>query len=106
MRVRLWGTRGSIATPGPGTVKFGGNTSCAEMSTDAGGRFILDCGTGARPLGIELAQNGPKPLHANILLSHTHWDHIQGFPFLAPLFIPSSRISVYASKGGAHSLAD
>jgi len=104
MRVRFWGTRGSIATPGAGTTRFGGNTSCVEVVTSSGGRFIIDCGTGARALGVELAANGPKPLSANILLSHTHWDHIQGFPFFAPLFVPGSRIAAFAPLGSSGSL--
>ncbi len=106
MRVRFWGTRGSIATPGPTTVRFGGNTCCVEVITNAGQRFILDCGTGARPLGIELMQKGPRPLKASILLSHTHWDHIQGFPFFAPLFIPGNEFSIAAPEGVGGSLAN
>ncbi|MDZ4797353.1 MAG: response regulator [Bryobacteraceae bacterium] len=106
MRVKFWGTRGSIATPGPGTVHFGGNTSCVEVTTDAGVRFILDCGTGARLLGLHLMANCPKPLQGNLLLSHTHWDHIQGFPFFVPLFVPGNRFSVYAPQGAGASLGD
>ena len=105
MRVRFWGTRGSIATPGSGTTKFGGNTSCVEAVTNAGVRFVFDCGTGARLLGLQLAAGAQKPITLNILLSHTHWDHIQGFPFFAPVFMPGSRIAVYAPKGGGHSLS-
>ena len=106
MRVRFWGTRGSIATPGPTTVRFGGNTCCVEVATDAGQRFVLDCGTGARPLGMELMQNEPRPLKATILLSHTHWDHIQGFPFFAPLFVPGNEFTICAPEGVGASLAD
>ena len=104
MRVRFWGTRGSIATPGPGTVRFGGNTSCVEVVAAGGKRFILDCGTGARPLGIHLMGAAPRPLSAAILLSHTHWDHIQGFPFFAPVFVPGNEIAVYAPLGCGGSL--
>jgi len=104
MRVRFWGTRGSIATPGPGTVRFGGNTSCVEITTAVGVRFVIDCGTGARPLGLHL-MTAPKPLTANILLSHVHWDHIQGFPFFTPLFIPGNRIRVYGPAGAGGSLS-
>ena len=62
MRVRFWGTRGSIATPGTGTVRFGGNTSCVEVITNSGVRFVFDCGTGARPLGLDLVAHAPKPI--------------------------------------------
>jgi len=106
MRVRFWGTRGSIATPGPETIHFGGNTSCVEVCMEAGGRVIFDCGTGARALGLELITRAPKPISAAILLSHTHWDHIQGFPFFAPIFLPGSKISVYAPEGAGRSLRE
>jgi len=103
MRVRFWGTRGSIATPGPGTVHFGGNTSCVELTT-ADERLIFDCGTGARALGATLMATASRPVRASILLGHMHWDHIQGFPFFAPIFVPGNTISVYAPEGGQHTL--
>jgi CheY-like chemotaxis protein len=107
MRVRFWGTRGSIATPGPDTVRFGGNTSCVEVTTDSGACFILDCGTGARALGAALLKKSQgRPLSVTILLSHTHWDHIQGFPFFAPLFVPGNRITVCGPEGCARSLRE
>ena len=106
MRVRFWGTRGSIATPGPGTVRFGGNTSCVSVTTSGGACFIFDCGTGARPLGAELMAHPPKPISATILLSHTHWDHIQGFPFFAPLFAPGNQITVCGPEGSGQSLRE
>src|SRR5580658_5907788 len=106
MYLRFWGTRGSIATPGPATNEFGGNTSCVEVVTDSGVRFILDCGTGARPLGAHLMAHEPKPIAATILLSHTHWDHIQGFPFFTPLFVPGNKITVCGPEGSAGSLRD
>ena len=106
MRVRFWGTRGSIATPGPDTVRFGGNTSCVSLTTDAGAHVIFDCGTGARALGAALMAQPAKPIDATILLSHTHWDHIQGFPFFAPLFVPGNRITVCGPEGSARSLRD
>src|SRR6478672_3911745 len=106
MRVRFWGTRGSIAAPGPGTVRFGGNTSCVGVTTSGGTCFIFDCGTGARPLGAELMAHTPKPISATILLSHTHWDHIQGFPFFAPLFVPGNQITVCGPEGSGHSLRE
>lgn len=104
MLLRFWGTRGSIATPGPSTIRYGGNTSCVEAVTSAGHRFIFDCGTGARQLGGYLMANAPKPIEATILLSHFHWDHIQGFPFFAPVFIPGNRITVCGPQGGNSTL--
>src|SRR5581483_8799180 len=98
MRVRFWGTRGSIATPGAGTVRFGGNTSCVELQTGSGETFIFDVGTGARPLGDALMARTTGALSATILLTHTHWDHIQGFPFFGPLFVHGNRFAVYAPE--------
>jgi CheY-like chemotaxis protein/phosphoribosyl 1,2-cyclic phosphodiesterase len=106
MRVRFWGTRGSIATPGPDTVRFGGNTSCVQVTTDARASFILDCGTGARSLGASLMARAAQPVAATILLSHTHWDHIQGFPFFAPLFMPGNRVTVCGPEGSGRSLRE
>jgi phosphoribosyl 1,2-cyclic phosphodiesterase len=104
MLVRFWGTRGSIAAPGPDTIHFGGNTSCVELTTDDHRRFVVDCGTGARPLGVHWMANVPRPVRACILIGHTHWDHIQGFPFFAPLFISGNEFSVYAPNGEGNSL--
>ncbi len=98
MRLRFWGTRGSIAVPGPDTVRYGGNTSCVEVvSNDV--LIILDCGTGVRGLGLDLMANRKPPIEAHILLSHTHWDHIQGFPFFPPALAPGNRITVYSARG-------
>jgi CheY-like chemotaxis protein len=87
-------------------VRFGGNTSCVDVTTRGGARFILDCGTGARLLGEELMAHTPLPLSATILLSHTHWDHIQGFPFFAPLFVPGNEITVCGPEGSGRSLRE
>ena len=106
MRLRFWGTRGSIATPGPSTIRYGGNTSCVEVVTKAGHRFVFDCGTGARPLGMDLMANAAKPVTATLLLSHTHWDHIQGFPFFIPLFVPGNSFTVCGPLGSHSSLPD
>src|ERR1700722_12059474 len=106
MRVRFWGTRGSIAAPGPDTIRFGGNTSCVAVTTNAGACFILDCGTGVRGLGAALMAQGSGPISATILLSNTRWDHIQGFPFFAPLFVPGNRITICGPEGGGGSLRD
>ncbi len=106
MRLCFWGTRGSIATPGPDTIHYGGNTSCIELTTDAGAHLILDCGTGARVLGNNLMAKADGPLSAAILLTHTHWDHIQGFPFFAPLFVHGNHFTVYGPEGSHLSLHD
>ena len=106
MLARFWGTRGSIAAPGPRTNHFGGNTSCVELTPPSGGVVVLDCGTGARPLGNRLLDHASGPLSATILLTHTHWDHIQGFPFFAPLFQPDNHFKVYGPEGAHLSLRD
>ena len=88
MRIKFWGVRGSIPTPGPDTVEIGGNTSCVEVR--AGNALIIfDGGTGLRLLGQQLAAE--MPLTAHVFFSHVHWDHIQGFPFFTPAFIPGTR---------------
>ncbi len=106
MRLRFWGTRGSIAAPGPSTNHFGGNTSCVELTTPGGAILVLDCGTGARLLGDRLQSGNSEPVSATILLTHTHWDHIQGFPFFAPLFVPRNRFVIYGPEGAHQSLRD
>jgi ribonuclease BN (tRNA processing enzyme) len=98
MRVRFFGTRGSIATPGPHTLRYGGNTSCTEVQSSAGTLVILDMGTGATVLGRELMARG-EPSRGHILISHTHWDHIQGIPFFAPLFVPGFEWDIYGPRG-------
>jgi phosphoribosyl 1,2-cyclic phosphodiesterase len=93
LHVRIWGCRGSIPCPGASTVEFGGNTACLEIR--AGDKLVIvDMGTGIRPLGDWLMENDfPKgPIDADIFLTHTHWDHIMGFPMFAPLFIPSTKL--------------
>src|SRR5271170_2876690 len=106
MLARFWGTRGSIASPGPGTNRFGGNTSCVELTTPSGGILVLDCGTGARSLGNRLLAYAAGPVSATILFTHTHWDHIQGFPFFAPLFQTDNHFTVYGPEGAHLSLRD
>lgn len=98
MRVRFWGTRGCIPTPGRQTIRFGGNTPCVELRTDDGTILILDCGTGARALGLELHRL-PRPLKLNLLIGHTHWDYIQGFPFFFQSLSPDTEVSIYAPAG-------
>lgn len=97
MRVQFWGTRGSIATPGPETNRYGGNTPCVEAQADDGTRLIFDCGTGARKLGLALAKGGP--VRAHVFIGHTHADHIQGLPFFVPAFVPGSHLTFYGPPG-------
>jgi phosphoribosyl 1,2-cyclic phosphodiesterase len=106
MRIRFWGTRGSLAKPGPSTVRYGGNTSCVEVRPADGTLIILDCGTGAHDLGRSLMASGERPVRGHLLLTHTHWDHIQGFPFFAPLFIQGNEFDVYAPQGLGQRLED
>lgn len=106
MRIQFWGTRGSIARPGPATARYGGNTSCVEVRSDRGTLIVIDCGTGAYALGEHLLAQGSAPLHGHILISHTHWDHIQGIPFFAPLHAPGNEWDIYGPKGLSQSLAE
>jgi len=86
-RLRFWGTRGSIPTPGSATVRYGGNTPSIEVRTPSGSLVVLDAGTGIRELGRALiARANGSPITGDIFLTHAHWDHIQGIPFFAPAF--------------------
>jgi CheY-like chemotaxis protein len=105
MRIRFWGTRGSIPKPGPATVRYGGNTSCVEVRAD-GTLIVLDCGTGAHELGQQIVAAHPGPMRGHLLITHTHWDHIQGFPFFAPLFVAGSEWDVYAPRQMGRTLAE
>jgi len=104
MRVRFWGTRGSIATPGSFTLGYGGNTSCVEVRAGQD-VLIFDAGTGIRELGLSLVEEARgAPLTLHLFISHTHWDHIQGFPFFVPAYLPSTTLHVYGSPGQGRSL--
>jgi phosphoribosyl 1,2-cyclic phosphodiesterase len=92
MRITFYGVRGSIPAPGAHTVKYGGNTACVFIQFDGGKHLILDAGTGIRMLGPRLMTSRDR---INVYLSHVHWDHIQGFPFFAPIYQPGRQIRVY-----------
>lgn len=93
MKLRFWGVRGSIPTPGPDSVRYGGNTPSLELRLDNGELIILDAGTGIRNLGDHLIADG-ESIRSYILITHPHWDHIQGFPFFKPAFISGNEITV------------
>jgi phosphoribosyl 1,2-cyclic phosphodiesterase len=99
LRVQFWGTRGSIPSPGPRTVRYGGNTPCVEVRTPEGWLVILDGGTGIRELGRTLIEraNG-APIRGDLFLTHAHWDHIQGIPFFAPIFQRGNHFTIWGSK--------
>ncbi|MGC6510935.1 MAG: MBL fold metallo-hydrolase [Myxococcota bacterium] len=99
--VRFWGVRGSIPTPGHATQRYGGNTACIEVRI-GDTLFILDGGSGLRPLGADLLRRNIDTIDAHMLFSHSHWDHIQGFPFFVPAYNPKTKIQVYGIEGDSH----
>jgi ribonuclease BN (tRNA processing enzyme) len=97
MSLQFWGVRGSIPAPGPTTMRYGGNTACVSVDLGHNTLLVLDAGTGIRALGEELAARDSDIF---VLLSHAHWDHIQGFPFFAPLYQPHRTISIFSTRMG------
>lgn len=95
MKVKMWGVRGSIPSPGPRTVRYGGNTTCIEVRSDDDSLIILDAGTGIFPLAQTLLAR--LPVSANVFITHTHWDHIQGLPFFVPLYIPGNKVRIHGA---------
>lgn len=105
VRVKFWGVRGSVPTPGPGTVHYGGNTSCVEVRAD-GEIIVLDAGTGLRALGRALGSEFSKqPLSLTLLLSHTHWDHVHGLPYFLPVYNPNNHIRILGYEGARKGLS-
>jgi phosphoribosyl 1,2-cyclic phosphodiesterase len=103
MEVTFWGTRGSLAKAGPSTVRYGGNTSCVQIVSAAGTLVVLDCGTGAHGLGQHLEHGAAgAPIDGHILISHTHWDHVQGLPFFSPLYRAGNRVHIFARQRDMH----
>jgi phosphoribosyl 1,2-cyclic phosphodiesterase len=103
MKVKIWGARGSVPAPGPETTRYGGNTSCVQVTLDDGTQIVLDAGTGIRGLGIALDAEGPM---VHILLTHLHMDHIQGLVFFAPAFQPKTKIMIWGPSSPEASLED
>lgn len=107
LSLNFWGTRGSIPVSGPNYMRYGGNTSCVSVSSDSGHLFIFDCGSGLRNLG-ETLLNQPKneSLKGYVFISHTHWDHIQGFPFFGPIFRPGNNFNIMGYAENSENLVE
>jgi phosphoribosyl 1,2-cyclic phosphodiesterase len=104
MRLTIWGCRGSVPTPGPGTFRYGGNTSCVELSLDDGTTLVLDAGTGIRALGFNLLDRGARRLH--LLLTHLHLDHLEGLRFFAPLWDEGVTLDIWGPPSPVSSLQE
>jgi phosphoribosyl 1,2-cyclic phosphodiesterase len=103
VKVKVWGARGSVPAPGPETVRYGGNTSCVEITLSDGTLLALDAGTGIRSMGLALGERGRR---INILLTHLHMDHIQGLMFFAPAFNPTAEMVIWGPEAPDASLRD
>lgn len=103
MKIKFWGTRGSISSPGPTTTKYGGNTACVEVS-DSQTLAIFDAGTGIRLLGEDLLRRGPGRVEGHLFISHFHFDHIGGFPFFRPLYMKGNKFTIYGCEGTGRKL--
>ena len=101
MRIKFWGTRGTRPTPGRRTLRYGGNTTCLEVRDKENNLIIVDSGSGIAELGAGLSQS--EPLQAHVLITHTHLDHIQGFPFFMPAFVPGTHLTIVGPAGSAKS---
>ena len=107
MRLRFWGVRGSTPTPQMETMRFGGNTPCLGIRSEGGALLIVDCGSGMRMLGKALTKEfGNRPIRGHVLLSHYHWDHIQGLPFFAPLYEEKNQFHFYSYRVPGPSLEE
>ena len=104
MRAKIWGCRGSLAAPGPETVRYGGNTSCLEVRTTDERLFVIDAGTGIRGLGLALGNNRPERI--DLLLTHLHLDHIEGLGFFGPIWEKDCEVHIWGPASGGHSLRD
>ncbi len=100
-KLTFWGVRGSTPTPDRNTWRYGGNTPCLEFESPSGTRIILDCGTGLRSLGNQWGTEGDDPIEAHVLVTHYHWDHIQGIPFFTPFYSPQNKFHFYSFQSTA-----
>ena len=106
VRVTFWGVRGAIATPGRETARYGGNTPCVSLTDDDGRSLVLDAGTGIRAMGAAMLARPEKTADVDVLLSHSHWDHIQGLPFFGPLYQAGTRVRLHGPAQAERSLED